>query len=109
MEKPTHLTIASSQDFPLKRSGSDGNDGGMDTARIDALEKRFDKFEGKFETLQKEVVELRVQIATLTERIAHLPSKEFIYKGIAGLVTLIGGIVVLAPKIQAWLGVIPSP
>lgn len=93
----------------LKLREGGGNDGGMETYRIDALEKRFEKMETRFDALQKEVGDLRVQIATLTERISHLPSKEFIYKGIAGLVAAIGGLVVLAPKLQVWLGVLPPP
>jgi len=81
----------------------------MDSHRIDALEKRFDKLEVRLDGLQREVGDLRVQIATLTERIAHLPSKEFIYKGIAGLIAAVGTLVVLAPKLQTWFGVITPP
>lgn len=92
----------------LNVRGGGGNDGSMDNHRIEALEKRFDKLESRLDGMQREVGDLRVQIATLTERIAHLPSKEFIYKGIAGLVAAIGALIVLAPKLQIWFGVVST-
>jgi len=88
----------------LKNGGGGGNSGGMDE-KIAALEKRVDRFEGKIDGLSKEISDLRVQTATLTERIAHLPSKEFIYKGIAGLVAAMVAVSVLAPKLQGLFGV----
>jgi hypothetical protein len=90
----------------LQTGGGGGTYNGMD-AKIEALEKRVEKFESKLDVIAKEVVDLRVQTATLTERITHLPSKEFIFKGIAGLVAAMVAVSVLSPKLQALFGVVP--
>ncbi|EUB95575.1 hypothetical protein PMI07_002063 [Rhizobium sp. CF080] len=90
----------------LRGGGSGGNDGGMD-GKIEALEKRLEKFETKVDGLSKDIGDLKTQTAVLSERVSHLPSKEFIYKGIAGLVTLFGALLILAPKLQALFGTGP--
>lgn len=88
--------------FALQRGGGGGNNGGMD--RIDLLEKRLDKFEGKFDGLQKDVVELRVAVATLTERVAHLPSKGFIVASTVSTLAFLTAVMLFREKIIALFG-----
>lgn len=89
----------------LKDGGGDGTFDDME--RIERLEKAFEKLDGRVDKLAEQVSDLRVQSATLVERVSHLPSKEFIYKGIAGLVAVMGALAVLAPKLQQLFGIIP--
>lgn len=87
----------------LKSGGGGGTFDGMEH-RISSLEKAFEKMDGKLDATIADIADLKTQTAVLSERISHLPSKEFIYKGIAGLITVMVAVSVLAPKLQALFG-----
>ncbi|KMS59999.1 hypothetical protein V474_07895 [Novosphingobium barchaimii LL02] len=81
----------------LPPSQGDGNDGGM--------ERRINTLEGKVDKLVDRTVAIEVGIATLTERMAHLPSKEYLDDKFGKMLTrtgimvaIIGGIVGLAVR-----------
>ncbi|MGN8023022.1 hypothetical protein ACTJJ7_20145 [Phyllobacterium sp. 22229] len=88
------------------KSGSGGGTYDDMEARVTRLEKAFEKMDGKFDATIKDIADLKIQTAVLAERINHLPSKEFIYKGIAGLITVMVAVSVLAPKLQTLFGVV---
>jgi predicted nuclease with TOPRIM domain len=95
------------QSLPLKGGDGGGTSDSMEE-RVSQLEKKFDRLETKLDTNTTAINDMRVSMATITERVAHLPSKEFIYKGIAGLIAVMGTLAVLAPKLQQMFGIIPK-
>jgi hypothetical protein len=52
--------------------------------------------------------DLRERMAKLEVRVDHLPSKEFIIKVVLISLTLMGGLLTIAPKLQSWAGTSPS-
>jgi len=58
-----------------------------------SVEKRLDK-------LESGLTDVQVGVATLTERVAHLPSKGFIVTGFVTTLVLIAALVAFAEKIQ---------
>lgn len=86
------------------KSGGGGDTFDPMEARVTVLEKAVERIDGKMDTLSKDLVDLKIQTATLVERINHLPTKEFIYKGIAGLIAAMVAVSVLGPKLQTLFG-----
>lgn len=68
------------------------------------MEKRLDKLEGQFEKLREDIVGVKVQLATLTERVAHLPTKGFIVSTLGTSLAIIAALIVFADKIRALIG-----
>lgn len=60
----------------------------------------FDGMEGRISKLEDAVVEVKVNVATLSERIAHLPSKGFVFAAMSG----VGAAIVIALSILGQLG-----
>lgn len=52
--------------------------------------------------------DLRDRMAKLEVRVDHLPSKEFIIKVVLVSLTLMGGLLTIAPKLQSWAGTSPA-
>lgn len=88
-----------------KPSGLKSGGGG---GTFDPMEARVAILERTVEKLEPKVDKLVTDMATLTERVSHLPSKEFIYKAVAGIIAAMVGITALAPKIQSWAGNPPA-
>ena len=68
----------------------------------DPMEPRIAKLEVHMETVQAQLVKLAevpVQLATLTERVAHLPSKGFVVSAAISTVAGVTGLFVLLQKI----------
>ena len=76
----------------LKSSGGGGTSDGMD-GRVSRLEGRVDK-------LGDDVSAIKVSLATLTERVAHLPSKGFILTALCGGVGFLSAVFLLAERIK---------
>ena len=55
--------------------------------------------------MRADMKDIRDRMARLEVRVDHLPSKDFIVTGIVISLTILGGLVTLAPKIQAVLGI----
>ena len=84
------------ENHSLKQGGGGGTSGGMD-ARVTRLEARVDK-------VIDDISGVRVGLATLTERVAHLPSKGFIVSSLTTGVAVLGGIVLMADRLKTLLG-----
>jgi len=61
--------------------------------------------------LKDEVTDVKISLATLTERVNHLPDKEFFVRSLAVTVTVLGGFMTLLisvaafqDHIRAWFG-----
>jgi len=80
----------------LKTGGGGGTSDGMDV-RVSRLESQVDK-------LDAHVTDMKVSLATLTERVAHLPSKGFIVTALGTTATVLGAIVLLADRLKSLLG-----
>jgi hypothetical protein len=79
------------QAMAYKRPPTGGGDG-MEPWQA-SVEKRLDK-------LESGLTDVQVGVATLTERVAHLPSKGFIVTGFVTTLVLIAALVAFAEKIQ---------
>ena len=70
----------------------------------------FGKLQSDVEYIKRDVLELRTdsrdmrdRLARLEERVAHLPGKVFIVVVLTTALVIIGGLVTIAPKLQALL------
>lgn len=91
-----HLRLVR-DDEQLQTGGGDGTSGGME-ARINRLEQRIDK-------LSDDAGEAAKNLATLTERISHLPSKDYIDKRLIGLLSVIAALILFGEKIKTVFGI----
>ena len=99
--------IAELQKEPLPRALKGG--GGNGTS--DGMEARVAKIEAFLETIRSEVAALRTngrdvrdRLIRLEERVAHLPSKGFIFTTAIAIVGGLTAIIVLQEKVRHWLG-----
>ena len=72
--------------------------------RMDRLEGRMDRLEGRMDSIDGRLRGVETGLATLTERVAYLPSKEFMVQGFLLAPTLIAGLTTFADKLQALVG-----
>lgn len=79
----------------LHGGGGGGTSGGM--------EDRVRRIETTVDQLGRDVTELRVNLATITERVAHLPSKGFIVTAASTIIVLLTAATVFADKLRALL------
>ncbi|WP_374412691.1 hypothetical protein [Novosphingobium colocasiae] len=75
--------------------------GGGDTS--DGMEARVAKLEDKVDKLTDRIGGVEVNLATLTERIAHLPSKSYIDGRLLVLLTVVAALIAFSEKIHAFL------
>ncbi len=73
--------------------------------RMTRIEVGVEHLASELDRLKADTESIRNNLACLNERVAHLPTKEFIFKGIAGLLAAMVAIATLAPKLQAIFGV----
>lgn len=83
----------------LKRFGDVSGGGGSGS-----LEDRVNRLEGRLDKVVEELGGVKVNIATLTERVAHLPSKGFIVTTTTAALGLVAAIAVFADNIKAAFG-----
>jgi len=83
----------------LKRFGDASGGGGSGP-----VDDRLNRLEGRVDKVSDELSEVKVNLATLTERIAHLPSKGFIVTTTMTSLALIAALVVFADNIKAAIG-----
>lgn len=65
------------------------------------MEDRVNRLEGRIDKVVDELGSVNVSIATLTERVAHLPSKGFIVTTSTTALALLAAIVIFADNIKA--------
>ena len=75
------------------RGGASGGGGGMD--------ERLSRLESQFDTLRDDNTRIREQLATLTERVAHLPSKGFIVNALLLSLAVVAGLITFGGRLQA--------
>jgi hypothetical protein len=93
--------------------GGNGSSGAME-ARVARLEvdvehikRDIGDIKSDIRSLSVQTTELRTTLATLTERVAHLPSKDFIVKVVVAAGGLIGALVLFQGNIQKLFGLLP--
>ena len=62
--------------------------------------------EGRVHKTEDALTDIKVDLATLTERVSHLPSKDFIVKAVVGTGAVLAALNLFAPKLQALLGLV---
>jgi len=60
--------------------------------------------EGRVGKNEDTLTDIKVELATIKERVSHLPSKDYIIKAVVGTGAVLAVLNVLAPKLQALLG-----
>lgn len=86
----------------LKSGGPGGTSGGMDGWQT-SVESRLGSIQTDVRDLRAGVGSLNTTAATLTERVAHLPSKSFIIKASLTSLAVIAALVAFQGQIQALL------
>jgi hypothetical protein len=86
----------------LKSGGGGGTSGGMDGWQT-SVEARLGEIRTDTRSLLGEVNAIKVNLATLTERVAHLPSKGFVVTAVLTSLTVIAALVVFQGQIQTFL------
>ncbi|MBB3035396.1 hypothetical protein [Alteriqipengyuania lutimaris] len=81
------------------RSGGGGGEGGQVEQRVTRLEGQFDKLGDKLDRQSDRIGGIEKELATLTERVAHLPSKGFIVSSLATTVGVISGLAIIAQRL----------
>ncbi len=83
--------------------------------RFDDMNERLAKLEVLTGIIQKDVSLLQAEmktvstdIAVLKERVSHLPSKGWAVTVAITTISALSAIAILAPKLQAWFGIIPK-
>lgn len=98
------------------KGGGGGDDGMMERlaivetkltgveGRMDRLETRMDRLEGRMDGIDGRLRGVETGLATLTERVAHLPSKGFMVTGFILALTVMTGLITFADKLQSLVG-----
>lgn len=95
-----------SVDTTFKGPDGPGGGDGMEF-RFKAIEDRLQKVEGGLEKVDERLRGVETGIATLSERVAHLPSKGFIINALVVGLALIAGLVAFQGQIQAFMHIAP--
>jgi hypothetical protein len=85
----------------LKGSGGGGTFDGMDPWQT-SVEKRLDSLDGRLGRVEGDLGQLKIDVATLVERVAHLPSKGFVWAAMG----TVGTVIVAAIGVLGQLGVL---
>lgn len=72
--------------------------------RVIRMEGDVGRLKSDMAEVRKDVGDLKTGLATLTERVAHLPSKGFILTATTAAIGVIGTIVLLADRLRTLLG-----
>jgi hypothetical protein len=88
---------------PLHKKGGGGTSGGME-GRIARLEAHMEHVLSDTSALKADTSKMKTDLATLTERVAHLPSKGFIVAVTLASLTLVGAISIFGTNIRALFG-----
>jgi len=83
----------------LNGGGGSGTSGGME-ARLAVLEDRVETLRSDVGDLKTSMVEVKVGLATLSERVAHLPSKGFVITTTVALMAFITAMVTFQQQVQ---------
>jgi hypothetical protein len=59
--------------------------------------------------LRNDMRDLRDRMARLESRVDHLPRKGFIVGSLVLSLIIVGGVVIIAPKLQSWVGITQAP
>jgi hypothetical protein len=98
---------------PLQVGGGGGTFDGMEprVARLEAdvehIKTDIGDIKSDIRSLNVLMTEARTNIATLTERVSHLPTKEFIVKSVMTSLAVITALVVFQSGIQRLFGILP--
>lgn len=112
-----HFRDSSRERFEHPRETNDfssGDGGGMPPemeARIAVLEAHVSHIQtdvtdikGELKGLRADVTGLQTGLATLTERVAHLPTKGFIVNAVIGLGAFVAVLTALGPALRKFVG-----
>ena len=72
--------------------------------RIARLEGQFDRLSEKMDRQGDRLGGVEKEMATLTERVAHLPSKGFIWTVALAIIAAISAVITFAEKLQGLVG-----
>jgi len=108
MSRRPEIAPLNAPNRPLQSAGGGGTFEGME-ARIAILETHVEhiredigELKRNVGSLQKDVIDIKVGLATLTERVNHLPDKEFFVRSLAVTVTVLGGFMMLLISVAAF-------
>lgn len=88
---------------PLKGGGGNGTNDGME-ARVAKIEAFLDVIRNEVAALRGDGRDMRDRLIRLEERVAHLPSKGFIFTTAVAIVSGLTAIIVLQEKLRHLLG-----
>jgi hypothetical protein len=93
----------------LQSGGGGGTSGGMEP-RVAKLEASVENIQRDIADIKTDVREFRngigglnVSVATMTERVSHLPTKDFIVKTVIAVLAVVAALVVFQGNIQTFL------
>lgn len=84
--------------LPKRARGPDNTGGG------DGMDGRLEKLEGRIDKIDDRLRSVEVNLATLTERVAHLPSKGFIVSTFLTAGSILSAVILFADQIKAAFG-----
>lgn len=70
------------------------------------MEARIKRLEDDYKEVRSDLKSLLVDVAVLKERVTHLPTKGWAVGAIVTMLGMVTAIVTLAPKLQAWAGLV---
>lgn len=87
----------------LRAGGGGGTTGNME-ARVARLEAHVEILRTDSAATRSDVGDIRLDLATLTERVAHLPSKGFVVTSNMTAIALGSGVILFGEKLKALIG-----
>ncbi len=70
--------------------------------RFKAIEDRLEKVEAKLEKVDDRLRGVETGVATLSERVAHLPSKGFIVRALLASLAIIAALITFQDQVQGF-------
>ena len=87
----------------MKAGGGGGTSDGME-ARVARLEAHVETLRSDSSAMRADIADIRINLATLTERVAHMPTKGFVISSNMTAIALLSALILFGEKLKTLAG-----